>query len=116
MDTIMRRDCSFKNRSTGAKTVLAKGTPVKVFPYYDANGKQRDIYCTIMYGEQNKEIMVRSALIGRYCEGFEEISLNDLEQYMTDSAVCISLTGETVEPDGHDELGFPSVLMAVGLL
>ena len=35
---------------------------------------------------------------------------------MIDEGGCESMTGQWVEPDGWDDKGFPSVLMAMGLI
>lgn len=39
----------------------------------------------------------------------------EIEGWVADS-VCESLMGETVEPDGIDEFGSPSWLLALGLI
>lgn len=39
----------------------------------------------------------------------------DLDHWVCDS-VCESIMGEMVEPDGHDEHGSPSWLLALGLI
>lgn len=42
-------------------------------------------------------------------------TFEDLERWTYDS-VCESVLGETVEPDGYDEHGSPSWLIAYGLI
>ena len=46
---------------------------------------------------------------------FVKVTMKDLERASMDSVVD-SMTGESVEPDGHDAYGFPSILLAAGLI
>tara|TARA_R110002020_G_scaffold19364_2_gene67097 strand:+ start:5736 stop:5963 length:228 start_codon:yes stop_codon:yes gene_type:complete len=48
-------------------------------------------------------------------ERFETPSFEEIRGWVFDST-CESLAGETVEPDGVDPDGFPSWLLAVGLV
>jgi hypothetical protein len=54
---------------------------------------------------------VRCASLPRYFDAFEKPSLDEL-----DDSICPSITGESVEPDGFDEYGAPSWLIALGLI
>ena len=46
---------------------------------------------------------------------FKTPSMRQLERWTFDS-VCESVAGEVVEPDGHDEHGSPSWLLALGMI
>ena len=59
-------------------------------------------------------IKLPSKKLYAYFEEFDEITMEMLEEAMYDGR-CLSLTGDTVEPDGWDDQGFPSMLMAVGI-
>lgn len=60
-------------------------------------------------------ISIKTSRLGYYFKEFELITMNDLERGAFDS-VCLSMTGEEVEPDGWDEHGFPSMLLAMGMI
>jgi len=62
---------------------------------------------------QGRKFRMKSRNLWKYMEEFEEISFAELERNVLDS-VCPSLLGYMVEPDGWDEMGFPSKLLAVG--
>lgn len=47
--------------------------------------------------------------------GIQMPTMEDLEEWTYDS-VCESVYGHNVEPDGHDEEGSPSWLLALGLM
>ena len=47
-------------------------------------------------------------------EDFHPITESELEEAVFD-CYCPSITGQDVEPDGHDEHGFPSWLLALGI-
>lgn len=59
-------------------------------------------------------IKIKSAKLYKYFNGFEN-PWDEINDEM-DSSIVPSLTGENVEPDGWDEHGFPSVLLAVGMI
>lgn len=46
---------------------------------------------------------------------FKSPSLEELEEWVNDG-VCESILGERVEPDGHDEHGSPSWLLALSMI
>lgn len=58
---------------------------------------------------------IHSLNLSSYFEEFEPFGMSDVEEAMMDS-VCPSLTGDSVEPDGWDSEGFPSILLASGLI
>jgi len=44
----------------------------------------------------------------------EEPDMQEIEDGVFDGE-CYSVTGQSVEPDGHDEYGFPSWLLVLGI-
>lgn len=59
----------------------------------------------------SREIKIRSLSLSKYFRGFEKF---DHSEVMESSIP--SLTGEMVEPDGWDCKGFPSMLLAAGMI
>jgi hypothetical protein len=51
----------------------------------------------------------------KYLEGFDSTPDDDTLERWGFDGVCESVTGYTVEPDGHSEDGAPSWLLALGL-
>ena len=51
----------------------------------------------------------------RISSAFKTPSMEELEEWVNDG-VCESIAGERVEPDGWDEHGSPSWLLAMGLI
>lgn len=51
----------------------------------------------------------------RITSAFNSPSLDDLEEMVNDG-VCESVAGERTEPDGWDEHGSPSWLLALGMI
>jgi len=66
------------------------------------------------YSDNGKKYFVKSVKLHKYFKEFVEFLPKDVEEAMSDG-VCLSLTGENVEPDGWDSQGFPSLLLALGL-
>ncbi len=66
-------------------------------------------------GSIDKSFLIPSALLWKRFYGFQEFTQDDLQDTLFDST-CVSLTGDTVEPDGWDSEGFPSILLACGLM
>lgn len=100
-----RRDIKLK---TGE--VIAKGTPLTL-----AVGNDRVLLAT----DEQRQTTYRLSLQGahrNFGSPFTSIpSVDDLEDWGNDG-VCESVTGERVEPDGHDENGFPSWMLVLGLI
>jgi hypothetical protein len=69
----------------------------------------------ILTSEAGKEVKVRSAKLHRYFNGFVSPSEEMMDPDF-DSCIVPSLTGENIEPDGWDEKGFPSILLALGMI
>lgn len=97
----LKKPLTLKDGST-----YAKGTKVLVSVKED-----RPSVALLQIG--NREIKIRSASLYRYFKNFEPMDMTDPD--LMDSIVP-SLTGEMVEPDGWDEYGFPSVLLAAGMI
>ncbi len=78
--------------------------------------EHRPVAATIELINSGTQRIVRSANLQRYFPYHFPAFINaDIEDAMADD-VCVSLTGEIVEPDGWDSKGFPSILLAVGLM
>ena len=65
--------------------------------------------------DRENPIIMGATNAHRYFDEFIPITLEVIEEASMDGA-CPSLLGDEVEPDGHDEYGFPSVLLAAGLI
>lgn len=71
---------------------------------------------TEAYNKATRETRkLMSIRLHRYFDEFLPVSMDELEIAMMDG-ICDSLTGEQVEPDGWDRQGFPSMLLAAGLM
>jgi hypothetical protein len=58
---------------------------------------------------------VRSASLYKWFDEFISFGMDDLEGAVMDCS-CPSLTGVEIEPDGWDSEGFPSILLAAGVI
>jgi len=63
-------------------------------------------------GETRK---VQSVNLHKWFDDFISFGDDDIEAAICDG-ICPSLTGDQVEPDGWDSEGFPSILLAAGLI
>lgn len=105
---------SKKELKTKDGRVYAKGTSFDVnmidVPY-------KDCFATANPMNGDKPITMRAIKLGKYFDKFIQVDIGKMiEEEEMDSCVCPSLTGKRVEPDGHDEYGFPSVLLAAGYI
>ncbi len=64
------------------------------------------------YGNYKK---VRSTSLHRWFDEFISVTMDDLQESIFDGE-CPSLTGDSVEPDGWDSKGMPSILIAAGVI
>lgn len=64
---------------------------------------------------REKKIAVPCVGLCKLFNEFPEYHMSDIEAAMEDGT-CPSMTGDDVEPDGWDSEGFPSLLMAAGLM
>jgi hypothetical protein len=105
MNTKTVRDVKLKNGE-----VIAKGTPLKL-----AVGNDRVILAT----DEARETTYRLSMTGahrNFGSPFQSMpSVEDLEDWGNDG-VCESVTGERVEPDGYGSDGFPSWMLALGMI
>lgn len=69
----------------------------------------------ILFAKEGTEIKIRSISLHKYFKGFVKPA-TELADPDFDSCIVPSLTGENVEPDGWDEKGFPSILLALGYI
>jgi hypothetical protein len=105
MKTIVAKTIKFKD-----KTYWEPGTEVLITVHRD---NPNCAVLTRVSDTQTKRI--NSLHLCDYFSEFEKFTPEDVEAAICDS-VCTSLTGETVEPDGWDSEGFPSLLLACGLM
>jgi hypothetical protein len=61
-----------------------------------------------------KEFITSYEKLPKLFNDFHAITESELETACLDG-FCPSITGEDVEPDGHDSHGFPSWLIAIGI-
>ncbi len=87
-------------------SVLPKGVSVDVFILED-----RPTVAILKDG--SREIKIRAANLHRY---FKEFKPCVASERMATASIVPSLTGAKVEPDGWDEFGFPSILLAAGMI
>lgn len=105
-----KRELNFTNKRNGTKHHIPMGEQV-IVKMHTVRLKLSDVYANII--DKEKQIIVKAWRLHQYFEEFEPFDMEDLKEAVTDGK-CPSLTGETVEPDGHDSHGFPSILMACG--
>lgn len=88
--------------------VIPEGTEMRVTV-------QRDKPAQGMIWLGDQVAPIRSSRLWQYFDEFEEITEDKITIAMNHGA-CLSLTGANVEPDGWDSFGFPSMLMALGVV
>ena len=91
--------------------IIKAGTICKVEP-------KGDIYAVITafdVGGKNLKIGILSIKLGKYFDDFINVDEKEIEAACQDEVVP-SLRGFDVEPDGHDEEGWPSILLAAGII
>jgi hypothetical protein len=91
-------------------TTYAKGTMFEIKPPSEDKPS-----VAIIVDPAGREIRVGSASLYKKFSGFENptAAMSDPD---FDSCVVPSLKGEMVEPDGWDENGWPSILLAIGMI
>jgi hypothetical protein len=92
----------YQNINLRGGVVLQKGKKVEVFPI-----PGRDDACAVVCDGKEYKL--------RYSSVFRPISERAIGEAICDG-VCESVLGCQVEPDGHDEKGFPSWLLALGMI
>jgi hypothetical protein len=102
MKTINRTDIKLKNGN-----IISAGTSI------DVTALEYSAKLTLLDG---REIKIPFRNLHKYFDEFtEEPDIEVLTDWSNDGG-CESLRGEWVEPDGQDEEGFPSWLLALGLI
>lgn len=91
-----------KEIKTKSGEILPKGSPVSFI------GEDAPNLCLVK-GNRLEPYRVRIT------SAFHAPSMEELEEYASDS-VCQSILGENVEPDGYDEHGSPSWLLALQMI
>lgn len=93
----------YKNISLKSGEVLKRGSEVRLVPHH----KEGDRLCVALIN--GKEHVLRWSSVIR------PPSMECLMRQEMDG-VCDSIRGCRVEPDGHDEQGYPSWLLALGVI
>lgn len=96
-----------KEIKTKSGEILPKGSPV-TFRGLDEENSRNSSLCLVQ-GIRPEPYKVRIT------SAFKTPSMEELEEW-TNDGVCESIAGERVEPDGWDEHGSPSWLLAMGLI
>jgi len=86
-----------------------KGDPVEVIP--PAELKPWLSFAVFA----NCKLAINTLKLGLYFDGFDTFCDEDFAEAVMD-CISPSVTGETVEPDGWDCYGFPSILLAAGMI
>jgi hypothetical protein len=103
MEVTVKKDLKFKSGD-----VIREGETVKVVV-----DKDRPTVAILRYNDV--KYATASANLHVISEKFVKPTEEELMRGTLDS-VCSSLLGNDVEPDGWDEYGFPSVLLAMGMI
>ncbi len=96
-----------KEIKTKSGEILPKGSPV-TFRGLDEESTRNSSLCLVQ-GIRPEPYKVRIT------SAFKSPSIEQLAEWVNDG-VCESILGETVEPDGCDEHGSPSWLLALGMI
>lgn len=110
------RDIKMRKRKTGKEYYFAEGSKVTLIPMHK-DGRCKRIYGFGITADKEFEEFIVSMEFVRL-ENFEEaaeLTARAIEDSCF-SSVVESLSGESVEPDGHDQYGFPSILIAAGMV
>lgn len=92
-----------------------KGVEIKAGERVKVSPHENDMF-VIVETDDGRKMAMRSALAFQKLTGFNKMpSMKTLEKWTFDS-VCKSITGKTVEPDGHGPDGFPSWFLALGMM
>jgi len=99
-----KRDAKFKSGS------VIKGQNYEIIPPLKHNPGRSFIVI-----DMENQIPVSTGILGSIFKQFINIKMEDLAEGVYDG-ICKSMTGDEVEPDGWDEHGFPSILLAMGMI
>ena len=103
MKTTLKRELNLKDGRTFPKGANFTVFPSEKFPDHKAQ-------CLPPTGPA---VFLQYPKLPLYFNDFHAITESELETTCLDG-FCPSITGEDVEPDGHDSHGFPSWLIAMG--
>lgn len=84
-------------------------------PYFIKVDSNKPVLAYLTDPISGRMIMIRSINLHKYFAGFVS-PLAEMMDPDFDDCIVPSLTGENVEPDGWDEKGFPSILLAIGYI
>lgn len=110
IDTKVLKTITFRNKQTKEVTLeIPQGSNVHVdFPENYSN------HVIVIYNDEVKSIKVKNAYW--YLKGFmKSPTLHTLEKYVNDG-IAKTILGNKTEPDGTDQYGAPSWLLALGMI
>lgn len=112
MEMTVEKSVTFTHKTTGETETFNVGEKIFVKPH-----KERpNTHCRITPANRiGVTISISYLKLSRMVYEIELPTMEELQEWVYDS-VCNSVTGDTVEPDGHDEHGFPSWLLALGMI
>lgn len=105
MKGTLKRDLTVKSG-----TIYPKGGEYEIIP--PTKDRPEIAFVAVDVG---KQIQIPINLLYKYFYQFQKTEMSDLEDGVYDS-VTHTVTGEPVEPDGWDCHGFPSPLIAMGMI
>ena len=97
-------------RKSNKQVIARPGDCLEVLPPHRNN----PTICFVIAGIED-QFKMSTAKLGNFFKEFEKISMHDLQEAVMDGT-CDSMTGQMVEPDGWDQKGFPSKLLAMGMI
>jgi hypothetical protein len=112
MVTKLNRDVKVQNKKTGEELIWKQGDSITIHIALK-DGKRIPTVANIYHHDSGKDIHVPSRNLHKYADEFIQVTDEVVQDAIFDT--CQSLTGETIEPDGYDPDGFPSVLLATGI-
>ena len=103
-----------KQLTTKSGLIIPSGSMVTIKPLPEMPTRTLIIFNEI-------KVVIPTIGLSNYFDGF--LKLDKIEKmrkklinFETDSSVVKSMTNQNVEPDGYDPDGFPSILLALGLI
>lgn len=101
---------TYKELKFNSGDVIPAGTEVSVRPIrHKTENRSHPTLCIVSYNDKDYKC--------RYESVFEPPSEDAIGGMVFDRTNCMSVAGhDNIEPDGHDPDGFPSWLMALGIV
>lgn len=112
MEMTVEKSVTFTHKTTGETETFQVGEKVFVKP----DKKYPNTRCRVTPANRiGVTIGLPYFKLAKMVYEVEAPTMEELQEWVYDS-VCNSINGETVEPDGYDEEGFPSWLLALGMI